>query len=58
MWMLATNHQTEKRDPNGGIRGMTEGAELGLQPHRKNNTINQTDTPELPGTKPPTKEYT
>lgn len=27
----------------------------GWQPHRMNNNINQ---PELPGTKPPTKEYT
>jgi hypothetical protein len=24
----------------------------------KDNSINQPDTPELPGTKPPTKEYT
>jgi hypothetical protein len=29
----------------------------GLPPHRKNN-INQSDTPELSGNKPPTKEYT
>jgi len=29
-----------------------------LQHHRKNNNINQPDTPELPGTKPPTKDYT
>ena len=27
-----------------------------LQPHRKNNNINQPDSPELPGTKPSTKE--
>ena len=26
-----------------------------MQPHRKNNIINQ---PEIPGTKPPSKEYT
>ena len=26
--------------------------------HRKNNNINQPDLPELPGNKPPTKEYT
>ena len=25
---------------------------------RKNKNINQPDTPEFPGTKPPTKEYT
>jgi hypothetical protein len=29
-----------------------------LQPHRKNNNVNQPDPPELPRTKPPTKEYT
>ena len=29
----------------------------GLQPHRKNNNVNQQDSPELPWTKPPTKEY-
>ena len=28
---------------------------MGLQPHRKHNNINQ---PELPESKPPTKEYT
>jgi hypothetical protein len=27
MWMLAANHRTEHRDPNGTIRGRTEGAE-------------------------------
>jgi hypothetical protein len=26
-----------------------------LQPHGKNNNINQPDTPEIPGTNPPTK---
>jgi hypothetical protein len=30
----------------------------GFATHRKNNNINQPDPPELPGTKPPTKEYT
>jgi hypothetical protein len=29
-----------------------------LQPHRKNNNINQQDPPELLGSKPPTEEYT
>jgi hypothetical protein len=29
----------------------------GLQPHRKNNNMNQPVLPELSGTKPPTKEY-
>ena len=30
----------------------------GLQTHRRNNNMNQPVTPELPGTKPPTKENT
>jgi hypothetical protein len=30
----------------------------GFATHRRNNNINQTDPPELPGTEPPTKEYT
>jgi hypothetical protein len=30
----------------------------GLQPHRRNNNVNQPVPPELPRTKPPTKEYT
>jgi hypothetical protein len=30
----------------------------GFATHRKNNNINQPDTPELPGTNPPTKKYT
>jgi hypothetical protein len=28
----------------------------GLQPHRRKNNMNQPVAPELPGTKPPTKE--
>jgi hypothetical protein len=31
---------------------------MGLATHRKNNNINQPDPLELPGTEPPTKEYT
>ena len=27
MQMLTANHWTEHRDPNGGVRGRTEGAE-------------------------------
>jgi hypothetical protein len=30
----------------------------GFVTHRKNNNIKQSDPPELPGTKPLTKEYT
>ena len=53
--MLPANHWTEHRVPNGGVRERTEGAE-GVCNHRKNNSINQPDPPELPGTKPPIKE--
>jgi len=27
MWLLAANHQTEHKDPNGGLRERTEGVE-------------------------------
>jgi hypothetical protein len=27
MWMLAANHKTEDENPNGAVRGSTEGAE-------------------------------
>ena len=42
--MLTANHWTEHGVPNGGVRERTEGAERGLQPHRKNSNIiiNQT----------------
>jgi hypothetical protein len=30
----------------------------GFKTHRKNNNMNQSVPPELPGTKPPTKDYT
>jgi hypothetical protein len=40
MQMLIANHWAENRDPNGGVRGRTEGGEGKLQPHRKNNNIN------------------
>jgi hypothetical protein len=30
----------------------------GFATHRRNNDINQPDAPELPGTKPSTKQYT
>jgi hypothetical protein len=58
MWMLAANHQTEQGNPKGGVRGRTGGAEEVFNPHRKNNNIKQPDLPDVPRTKPPTKEYT
>ena len=58
MWMLTANHQTEHRDPNGGVRRRTEELK-GFAIPRRNNNINQPEPPtpqELPGTKPSTKE--
>jgi hypothetical protein len=52
--MLVANHWTECRVPNRGVREGTERVEW----VRKDKNINQPDTPELPGTKPSTKEYT
>ena len=48
---LSTGSPMEKLE-----KGLKEVKEL--QPHRKNNHINQPDPTELPETKPPTKEYT
>jgi hypothetical protein len=59
--MLAANHRTEHKIPNGGVRERTEGAE-GVYNIIGSTTISTNQTPptpsELPGTKPPTKEYT
>jgi len=57
MRRLAANHWTEQGDSNGGVREKTEGAEGVCNPIGRTISINQTP-PELPGTKPPTNEYT
>jgi hypothetical protein len=54
--MFTANPWTEYRVSNKGVREWTEGIER--VSHRKNNTINQPDPQECPGTKPSTKEYT
>jgi hypothetical protein len=59
--MLAANHRNENRDPNRGVKGRTEGAEGIFNPIGRTTTStnqNPTPTPEIPGTKPPTTEYT
>jgi hypothetical protein len=38
MQMLAANHWTEYRDPNGGIRGKTEGAKEDCNPIERTTT--------------------
>ena len=48
---LSTGYPMEELE-----KGLKE--QKGLQHHRKNNNINQSDPSELPGTKLPTKEYT
>jgi hypothetical protein len=63
--MVIANHWTEYRVSNGEVRERTEGAEgvynlIGRTKISTNQppTPTYTHTPELPGTKPPTKEYT
>jgi hypothetical protein len=56
MRMLAANCWTKNRDPVGGIRKRTKEAEGVCNPIGR--TTNQPDPLEVPGTKPPTKEYT
>jgi len=56
--MLAANHWTENVVPNGGIRERTEVTEGVLIPTRRTTISTNTELPQLPGTKPPTKEYT
>jgi hypothetical protein len=59
MWVLIANCRTENGDPNGGVRGKTEGAEMVYNPiGRTTISMKQTPLQELPGTKSPTKEYT
>jgi hypothetical protein len=56
--MLSGNHWTEHRFPNGEARERNQETEGVCNPIR-GTTISTNQTPlELPGTKPPTKEYT
>ena len=41
MWMLGANHQTEHREPNGGVKGRTEVAEGVCNPIGRTISINQ-----------------
>ena len=57
--MLAANHCTEHGDSTGGVRERTEGSEGVCNHIGRTNTIEKPDPPpELPGTKPPSKDYT
>jgi hypothetical protein len=59
MWMLTANLWIKQGDPMEELeKGLKE--LMGFAIHRKNNNINQQNPPppELPGTKPPTKEHT
>jgi hypothetical protein len=56
--MLADNHWTEHRVPNGGVRVRTEGAEGVCNPIERTKTSTNQTFPEVSGAKPPTKEYT
>ena len=56
--MLATNLWSEHRVPNGGVRGRTKGAEEVCNPIGRTKLSTNQTPPELPGTKPLTKDYT
>jgi hypothetical protein len=57
MLMLAPNHRTDHRDPNGEIRGKTEGTE-GVCYLIGRTTISTNQIPQkIPGIIPPTKGY-
>jgi hypothetical protein len=58
MWMFSVNHQTEHRNPNGGVRGRSEEVEGVCSSIGRTALLTSQITPELPETKPPTKEYT
>jgi hypothetical protein len=59
MQILTANHRPESKDPNRRAKGRTGGAEGVCNPIRRTISTNWTShLPELPGTKPPTKEYT
>jgi hypothetical protein len=56
--MLTAKYWTELTVPNGGVRERVKGAEGGCNPiGRITISTNLTPPPELPGIKPPTKEY-
>jgi hypothetical protein len=52
MWMLAANHLTEQGDPNGGVRGRTEGAEVVCKLIRRTTMSTNQIPPELLGINP------
>jgi hypothetical protein len=55
MKMHISNHRTEHRNPNGGVRGRTKGAEEVCNPTRR-TTISINQTPKSSQTKPLTEE--
>ena len=57
LWLLA-NHWSDRKVINEGARERSQGAEGAFSSIGRNNNTNQLVPPELPGTKPPTKEYT
>jgi hypothetical protein len=60
MQILTANHWTEPGDPSGRVRRRTEGAEGVCHLIGRTILTKQNIPPpqKLPGTKPPTKEYT
>jgi hypothetical protein len=56
--MLTANHWTEHGVPNRGVGERTEGFEGVCNSIGKTKISTNQTPPELPGTKPSTKEYT
>jgi hypothetical protein len=56
--MLAANHWTEHGDHSEGDREKTEGVEGVCKPNIRTTISSNQTSPELPGIKSPTKEYT
>jgi len=58
MRTVTANHCTEPGDPSGGVREKNEVAERVCNPIGRTIISTNQAPPELPGTKPPTNEYT
>jgi hypothetical protein len=60
--MLAANHRTEHGNPNGelgeGVKAEEDCNHIGRATISNNQSLLPPPGPELPGTNPPTKEYT
>lgn len=56
--MLVANHQIEHREPNGSVRGRTEGAKGEGHPTERTRVLTNPDPWKLPETELPTRQHT